>query len=106
MTTKIKPPIPKEIDIQNAILAWLSWQKGCMAWRNKSTGVYDSTKKIFLKDRSPFVIKGVPDILIQLTVEEIPVLVTMEVKRPKLGVQPHDQKIFQNARNQVMGFII
>lgn len=75
-----------------------------MAWRNKSTGVYDSTKKIFLKDRSPFVIKGVPDILIQMTVEEIPVLVTMEVKRPKLGVQSHDQKIFQERQESGNGF--
>lgn len=89
MTTKIKPPIPKEIDIQNAILAWLSWQKGCMAWRNKSTGVYDSTKKIFLKDRSPFVIKGVPDIL--GIWKSCPLAI--EVKRPN-GKPSPEQKAF------------
>lgn len=51
-----------EKDIENAILAYLHYNK-VFAWKNQSTGIYDPRLKTFRRINNPFHIKGVPDIL-------------------------------------------
>lgn len=53
----------KEKDIEKEILAWLNWQAGCKAWKNKSTGTYDPVAKTFRANRSKFSENGTSDIL-------------------------------------------
>lgn len=51
-----------EKPIEKAILQFLR-STGIFCWKQNSTGVYDPTKKVFRKNRNPFVINGVSDIL-------------------------------------------
>lgn len=53
----------KEREIQNAILDYLQYQKDVYVWRNSSTGVFDTKRKVYLFNRSKHCIRGVPDIL-------------------------------------------
>lgn len=52
-----------EKNIQNAILAWLSWQKDCFAWPNQSVGIFDRSKGIYRRPVNRFHRNGVSDIL-------------------------------------------
>ena len=49
--------------IENLILEWLSYQKDCFAWKNNSTGIYDTKKKVFRQSKNKYAINGVSDIL-------------------------------------------
>lgn len=51
-----------EKQIESGILTYLKL-KGIYAWKNNSTGVFDPKTKKFRKNKNPFVLNGVSDIL-------------------------------------------
>lgn len=53
--------IPEKV-IENAILELL-WYRGVFAWKVQSTGIFDSSKKVYRKSNNKFHINGVSDIL-------------------------------------------
>ena len=48
--------------VENAILEYLH-MKGIFCWKQNSGGIFDPSKKIFRKNKNPFIINGVSDIL-------------------------------------------
>ena len=54
---------PSEREIERSILAWLNYQPKCKAWKNKSMGTYDPTRRVFRRSNDPFSQKGTSDIL-------------------------------------------
>lgn len=52
----------KEIDIQNAILAYLN-MRGIYCWRNNTVGIFDSKKGVYRKPMGKYQINGISDIL-------------------------------------------
>jgi len=60
MNKKIKV---KESDLQNSIFEYLALLPGCFCWRNNSVGVFDSTRKVYIKNNSKYAINGTADIL-------------------------------------------
>lgn len=78
------PEIPEKL-IESQILHWLNLQPGCKAWKNKSLGVFDPRRKVFLKNRSVYSEKGTSDILGIYR----GIMLCIEVKSRKGKVQPH-----------------
>jgi len=54
-------PIPEK-QIENEILRWLALN-GIFAWKNQSVGIYNPTRKVFMRKTNVHHIKGVSDIL-------------------------------------------
>lgn len=54
---------PSEREIERSILAWLNYQPKTKAWKNKSIGTFDPTRKVFRRSNDPFSQKGTSDIL-------------------------------------------
>lgn len=52
-----------EKDIENIILTWLNQQCGVFAFKVKTTGFFDTKRKVFRKNLSKFIIPGTSDIL-------------------------------------------
>lgn len=77
---------PLEKDIQRDILAYLKLRK-IMAWRNQTTGIYDTKRKTFRANQT---MKGVPDILGILPNGQF---LGIEVKRPG-GKLSAEQQMF------------
>ena len=83
-TEKPKPrKVPNENSITNAILTYLNCQPNTFAWRNNTTGIYDSRKKCYRARTGKYNIKGVADILgITDDGEGRGIFIAIEVKRP------------------------
>ena len=54
---------PSEKAIETQILTYLSYRPDCFAWKNNTTGIYDSSKGVYRNNRNKFAITGVADIL-------------------------------------------
>jgi|ERR1700679_1580786 len=52
-----------EKQIESDILKWLNMQSECLAFKVNTVGIYDTKKKIFRKNKNPYVIKGTSDII-------------------------------------------
>ena len=77
---KLKPrKVPNENSITNAILTYLNCQPNTFAWRNNTTGIYDSRKKCYRARTGKYNIKGVADIL---GITNDGRFIAIEVKRP------------------------
>ena len=77
---KPKPrKVPNENAITNAILTYLNCQPNTFAWRNNTTGIYDSRKKCYRARTGKYNIKGVADIL---GITDDGRFIAIEVKRP------------------------
>ena len=77
---KLKPKkVPNENDITNAILTYLNCRPHTFAWRNNTTGIYDSRKKCYRARTGKYNIKGVADIL---GITNDGKFIAIEVKRP------------------------
>ena len=61
---KTKSPLSRvtEKQIENSILHYLFYHK-IFAWKCNSVGVYDSTKGVYRKPKSQFILSGICDIL-------------------------------------------
>lgn len=51
-----------EKQIKNQILSWLRTQ-GVFAWQNDSVGIWDAKRGVYRKQRGPYHLRGVSDIL-------------------------------------------
>lgn len=51
-----------EKQVENSILEYLR-MRCIFSWKNQSVGIYDPTKKLFRKNKNPFVINGTSDII-------------------------------------------
>lgn len=83
---------PRESDIQNSILEFLSVQAHVVAWPNKSVGIFDPKTKVFRKPKSRFHRNGVPDILGYFKGSGR--ILAIEVKRPNKSTTSKEQKEF------------
>lgn len=54
--------LPTEKDIESAIIAWLNYQQGCLAFKVETQGVYDEKKNVRRK-AGKGVIPGTADII-------------------------------------------
>lgn len=59
----IKKRALKEKEIEHQILTYLNSLPCCFAFKVVTSGFYDSKRRIFRKNRSPFVIAGTSDII-------------------------------------------
>lgn len=78
-----------EKQIENTILNWLAW-RGVYSWKVKTTGTYDSKRKVFFKGHALYR-TGVSDIIGILPPNGR--LFAIEVKSKKGIIQPN-QKAF------------
>lgn len=101
-TTSISSP--KEKDIENSILAYLS-MVNIFAWKVQSTGLFDPVSKRFRRSNNKYHIRGISDIL---GILEGGKMLAIEVKTPKTKNRTtDDQKFFLNEinRNGGIGFV-
>ena len=89
---------PTEKAIETAILMYLSYLNGCFAWKNNSTGVFDTKRGTFRRNKNKFVINGVSDILGIYNGR----LLAIEVKKPG-GRLTKEQKDFIDRVNKLGG---
>lgn len=75
--------------IENQIFAYLK-AHGIFCWKTDSVGLYNPTRKVFMKSHNPHRIKGVADIIGILPDGR---MLAIEVKSPK-GYPSKDQKEF------------
>lgn len=52
-----------EFQIESLILAWLNAQPGCFAVKIDTSGYWDQNKGCFRRRKSPYVLRGTPDII-------------------------------------------
>ena len=52
-----------EKQIETSILTYLNHQPNTLAFKINTTGVFDPTRKVFRKNKNPFIIPGCSDIL-------------------------------------------
>lgn len=52
-----------EKQIESQILEWMNYQSGIFAFKINTVGVFDPIKKIYRKNKNPFLIQGTSDIL-------------------------------------------
>jgi len=52
-----------EKQIERQILQWLNAQPQIFAFKINTTGIWDTKKKLFRKNRNPYIIKGCSDII-------------------------------------------
>lgn len=72
-----------EKDIERGILHYLSCIPTVYVWKQNSVGVFDSKRGIYRMPNSPFIIKGVSDILGVVTSgKHQGKIITIECKRP------------------------
>ena len=100
---KEKPrKVPNENIITNAILTYLNCRPHTFAWRNNTTGIYDSRKKCYRSRTGKYNIRGVADIL-GITNEGR--FIAIEVKRPggRPSREQHDYLSRINALGGIAG---
>lgn len=89
-----------EKDIETDILNLLASDKRVFAWKVNSVGVYDPTVKRYRKPNSPFIIKGVSDIL---GITNTGKMFAIEVKRPRGSKRSREQIAFVDKINRMGG---
>ena len=87
----------KEKDIELQICRYLLTQN-IFFWKQPTTGYFDTKRKKFREQASPFAIRGVADILACVRGR----FVAIEVKTRK-GAQKHSQKIFEENLTKAGG---
>lgn len=91
-----------EKEIENAILEYLALI-GIYAWKNQTTGVYDTKRKIFRKSWNKYHINGVADILGILPTG---MLLAIEVKTKKTYPSQNQKDFLKNiSDNKGIAFI-
>lgn len=94
----------KEKDIETAILTWLNYQPNVFAFKVNTAGFFDTKRKVFRKNTSPFLLRGTSDILCTASFYGIPICICLEVKTAK-GVQSENQVHFQSlVESKANGF--
>jgi len=58
-----RKPKSRENLIEQSILQYLEFLPGCYAWKNHTTGYFDTRTQTFKKQKSKYAINGVSDIL-------------------------------------------
>ena len=95
----------KENSIELEILDFLNLIAHQFAWKNPSSGYFDTVKKCFRRHSNPYAINGTPDIYCQI--KGYPslkgVVVHFEVKS-KTGKPSPDQLIFQSHIAECEGY--
>ncbi len=92
-----------EKETENAVLEYLRYQIGILAFKVNTMGVYDQ-RGGFYRKLSKYVMPGTPDVIACVSVQGIPVFVGMECKAPKRG-QSKDQINFQEVlQDRAHGF--
>ena len=92
--------VPNENSITNAILTYLNCQPNTFAWRNNTTGIYDSRKKCYRSRTGKYNIKGVADIL---GITNDGRFIAIEVKRP--GGRASREQQYYLSRIKALGGI-
>ena len=92
--------VPNENSITNAILTYLNCQPNTFAWRNNTTGIYDSRKKCYRARTGKYNIKGVADIL---GITNDGRFIAIEVKRP--GGRASREQQYYLSRIKALGGI-
>jgi hypothetical protein len=87
---KYKREYPSEKAIETAILTFLNYLPKCYAWKNNSTGIYDTKAGTYRKNRNKHVINGVSDIIGIYRGRPL----FIEVKRPCNKKRPDEQVNF------------
>ena len=80
-----------EKQLENLILDYLNF-RGCFAWKNQTTGIYDPTRKAFRRPFNKHHVKGIPDIIGMTR----GAMFTIEVKAPlKSGNKRKPESLFK-----------
>jgi hypothetical protein len=87
--TKLPPPIAERF-VEDQVLQYLNALPGCFAFKVKTGGYFDTKRRAFRKDASPWLIPGTSDIIGVYDGK----FFAMEVKRSRGGVVSEDQKSF------------
>jgi len=98
MPKKKAPTKPKvtEKQIETAILNFLTSIKGCKAWKNQTTGIFDPHKKVYRSLKGRYSGKGSADILACLGGW----FIAIELKNPARSVVSiHQYKFLEEIRN-------
>lgn len=98
MSKKKAPTKPKvtEKQIETAILQFLSTIRGCKAWKNQTTGIFDPHRKVYRTLKGKYTGKGSADILACIGGH----FVAIEVKKPTGSVVSiHQYKFLEEIRN-------
>lgn len=93
MTKKTSFLDPGEKEIENAVLTFLNYQIGVLAFKVNTVGIWDSRIGAYRKP-SRFIINGTPDVLVCLSFKGLPYFVGMEIKSAS-GKQSKEQLAFQ-----------
>lgn len=91
----------REKDVETEILNFLASQPDVFAWKVNTVGVFDTAKGIYRRPNSPFIIKGVADII---GVAEGGLFFAIEVKKASGSKRSEDQKKFIDKVNRMGGF--
>ena len=83
-----------EKQVENQILTFLR-NKGIFVWKNQSVGVFNPTRKSFMKSRNPHHINGVADILGCIDGK----MLAIEVKKPY--VSKRTMKVMERSQEQL-----
>lgn len=92
---------PKSIEklIEQSILQFLEFLPGCFAWKNHTTGYFNTRTQKFTKQKSKYAINGVSDILGVYKGR----LLAIEVKDPKNKTRTDEQNRFIELVNRYGG---
>jgi hypothetical protein len=90
-----------EKKIETEILNYLSKQKDVFAWKVNTTGVFDKELGVYRRANSPFILKGVSDIL---GVHSSGKILAIEVKASESAYRSKDQEAFVSKINRMGGF--
>lgn len=82
-----------EKEIENAVLTFLNYQIGVLAFKVNTIGVFDPRIGAY-RTPSKFVMNGTPDVLVCLSFKGLPYFIGMEIKS-QTGRQSKEQKSFQ-----------
>jgi len=90
-----KPKVTEK-QIETAILQFLSTIRGCKAWKNQTTGIFDPKTKVYRSLKGRYSGKGSADILACIGGH----FVAIEVKKPSGSVVSlHQYKFLEEIRN-------
>jgi len=87
---------------KKSICSYLDTRRDVKFWVQESQGTYDAKAGRFRRKNSRYQRNGASDILIQFTIQELPILVCLEVKS-KVGRQSDSQIEFQDYIEQGQG---
>lgn len=99
-STKGSKDSPSEKAIEHEILNYLATQEDVFCFKVNNVGVFDEAIKAYRKPNSPFLIKGVSDILGLIEGR----FLAIEVKRSESAKRSPEQEAFVNKINREGGF--